>query len=107
MRTNFQLRDYLNGYKESKLIFSSKYYPEYDHNSVPVPAEYDALRFIFNFYNYNFPFATFFDPSYKTDINPDMEDQVYESLAASAVETVSKVVDIKSVAKKPITVYAA
>jgi predicted alpha/beta superfamily hydrolase len=67
MRTNFQLRDYLNNYKESKLVFSSKYYPEYDHNSVPVPAEYDALRFIFNFYNYNFPFAAFFDSSYKTD----------------------------------------
>jgi predicted alpha/beta superfamily hydrolase len=67
MRTNFKFRDYLNSYKESKLQFSCKYYPEYDHNSVPVPAEYDALRFIFNFYNYNFPFAEFFNPSYKTD----------------------------------------
>jgi len=67
MRANFQLRDYLNTYKESKLEFSCKYYPEYDHNSVPVVAEYDALRFIFNFYNFNFPFAEFFNPSYKSD----------------------------------------
>lgn len=67
MRCNFQLRDYLNTYKESKLVSGYKYYPEYDHNSVPLPAEYDALRFIFNFYNLNFPFAEFFKPSFKAD----------------------------------------
>jgi len=67
MRCNFQLRDYLNFYKENKLISGYKYYPDYDHNSVPLPAEYDALRFVFNFYNYNFPFAEFFNPSYKSD----------------------------------------
>jgi predicted alpha/beta superfamily hydrolase len=67
MRTNFQLRDYLNAYKETNLVFSCKYYPEYDHNSVPIVAEYDALRSIFNFYNFNFPFAEFFNPSYKSD----------------------------------------
>lgn len=67
MRCNFQLRDYLNNNKRNGLRSGYKYYPEYDHNSVPVPAEYDALRFIFNFYNYNFPFAEFFKSSYKED----------------------------------------
>ncbi|MGH2648872.1 MAG: hypothetical protein ACRDE8_14945, partial [Ginsengibacter sp.] len=67
MRCNFELRDYLNTYKENKLTSAYKYYPEYDHNSVPLPAEYDALRFIFNFYNYNFPFAEFFKTSFKAD----------------------------------------
>jgi len=67
MRTNFQLRDYMNTYKETNLAFASKYYPEYDHNSVPIVAEYDALRSIFNFYSFNFPFSDFFNPSYKSD----------------------------------------
>ncbi len=67
MRCNFELRDYLNTYKESKLISAYKYYPDYDHNSVPVPAVYDALRFVFKFYNYNFPFAEFFKPSFELD----------------------------------------
>lgn len=67
MRCNFQLKDYLDKYKQSKLVSGYKYYPEYDHNSVSVPAEYDALRFIFKFYNLNFPFAEFFKPSFKAD----------------------------------------
>lgn len=67
MRCNFQLRDYLDTYKENKLTSAYKYYPEYDHNSVPVVAEYDAVKFIFNFYNFNFPFAEFFNSSYKPD----------------------------------------
>lgn len=67
MRCNFELSDYLNTYKKSHLTSAYKYYADYDHNSVPLPAEYDALRFIFNFYNYNFPFADFFKPSYKSD----------------------------------------
>lgn len=67
MRCNFQIRNYLNNYKQNKLKSLCKYYPDYDHNSVPVVAEYDALRFTFNFYNYNFPFAEFFNPSYESD----------------------------------------
>jgi predicted alpha/beta superfamily hydrolase len=67
MRATFQLGDYLLTNKTNGLISASKYYPEYDHQSVPLIAQYDALRFIFNFYNYNFPFAEFFNPSYKSD----------------------------------------
>jgi hypothetical protein len=67
MRATFQLGDYLHANKTNGLISASKYYPEYDHQSVPLVAQYDALRFIFSFYNYNFPFAEFFNPSYKSD----------------------------------------
>lgn len=67
MRCNFQLRDYLNTYKNNELISGYKYYVDYDHNSVPLPAEYDALRFLFDFYTLNFPFASFFSPSYTGD----------------------------------------
>jgi len=32
------------------LRFRWKYYPEYDHQTVPLPAEYDGLRSLFDFY---------------------------------------------------------
>jgi uncharacterized protein len=67
MRCNFQLRDYLEADKKTKLTFAAKYYQDYDHHSVPVPAEYDGLRFLFKFYNFNFPFGEFFKPTYKSD----------------------------------------
>lgn len=35
------------------LRFHWKYYPEYNHQSVPLPAEYDGLRFLFDFYALN------------------------------------------------------
>lgn len=40
-------------YKE-KLRYKTKYYPSDDHISVPLIAEYDAVRFIFNFYKFKF-----------------------------------------------------
>jgi uncharacterized protein len=67
MRCNFLLRDYLNEHKNNKLTYGYKYYADYDHHSVAIHAAYDALRFIFDFYNYNFPFSAFFNPSYTSD----------------------------------------
>jgi predicted alpha/beta superfamily hydrolase len=67
MRATFQLGDYLNANKRNGLISSTKYYPDYDHQSVPLVAQYDALRFLFNFYTLNFPYTDFFDPFYKAD----------------------------------------
>ena len=67
MRATFELGDYLNANKRNGLMSSIKYYPDYDHQSVPLVAQYDALRFLFNFYNLNFPYADFFNPSYKAD----------------------------------------
>ena len=67
MRCNFQLRDCLKADKKSNLVFAVKYYDNYDHMSVPLPAEYDGLRFLFNFYNFNFPYMEFFNSTYKSD----------------------------------------
>ena len=67
MRASFQLRDYLNDNKKNELIFSAKYYPDYDHQSVPLVATYDGLRFLFSFYKLDFPYSEFFNPSYNAD----------------------------------------
>jgi len=47
--------------------FAWKYYPDYDHQSLPIPAEYDGLRFVFNYYTLNFPFGEFFAPTWTQD----------------------------------------
>jgi len=67
IRSILQLGHYLNADNKNDLTFNWKYYPDYDHGSVPLVAGYDALRFIFTFYNFNIPFAEFFTPSYKSD----------------------------------------
>jgi len=51
MRSLFELRDYLNDNKQNQLNFSCRYYPNDNHITVPFLAEYDALRFIFNYYH--------------------------------------------------------
>jgi tetratricopeptide (TPR) repeat protein len=50
IRSIFELRDYLNNNKQNQLIYSSRYYNNDDHGSVPLIAEYDALPAIFNYY---------------------------------------------------------
>lgn len=47
--------------------FAWKYYPDCDHQSLPIPAEYDGLRFVFNYYSLNFPFREFFSPGWTQD----------------------------------------
>ncbi len=54
IRSIFELRDYLNNNKQNQLKFAYKYYNNDDHNSVPLIAEYDALRFIFNYYHFDY-----------------------------------------------------
>ena len=51
IRSIFELRNYLNNNKQNQLKYAYKYYNNDDHNSVPLNAEYDALRFIFNYYH--------------------------------------------------------
>jgi hypothetical protein len=58
--------------------FAWKYFPDCDHSALPVPAEYDALRFIFNYYPLFFPFREFFAPTWTAD-----------SLIASHYRTIS------------------
>ena len=51
IRSVFELRNYLNNNKQNQLEYAYKYYNNDEHNSVPLIAEYDAIRFIFNYYH--------------------------------------------------------
>lgn len=54
LRSMFLLRNILAADSAANhLRFRWKYYPEYNHRSVPMPAEYDGLRFLFDFYALN------------------------------------------------------
>jgi uncharacterized protein len=51
IRSVFELRNYLINNKQNQLNFAYKYYNDDGHNSVPLITEYDAFRFIFNYYH--------------------------------------------------------
>ena len=66
IRSMLQLTDVLKSNANNGLRWNYKYYPEDDHCSVPLIAEYDALRFIFR--DYKFPsFEYLFEKSVNTD----------------------------------------
>jgi predicted alpha/beta superfamily hydrolase len=68
MQSMFLLRNALSASSAvNHLSFRWKYYPDYNHQTVPLPAEYDGLRFLFDFYQLDFPFDNFFQPDYKDD----------------------------------------
>ena len=68
MQSMFRLRNTLSVTSPANhLGFRWKYYPEDNHQSVPLPAEHDGLRFLFDFYYLDFPFDAFFHPDYKDD----------------------------------------
>jgi hypothetical protein len=50
IRSILQFENVLKGTPGNGLRWSWKYYNEDEHNSVPLIAEYDAVRFIFNYY---------------------------------------------------------
>ena len=51
IRRILELKNHLAANPKNGLNFQSKYYPDDDHGSVPLIAEYDALRFIFKNYS--------------------------------------------------------
>ena len=68
MQSIFRLRNSLQETTaRNHLHFGWKYYPEYNHNSVPLVAEYDGLRFLFDFYRLDMPHDVFEDPSFNGD----------------------------------------
>ncbi len=67
VRAILQLDQWIKQNKKNGLIYSSKYYRDYNHGGVPLVAMNDGLPFIFNFYTLDFPFQEFFDPAYKND----------------------------------------
>ena len=66
MSAIFSMRNALAS-TSNHLHFGWKYYPEYGHNTVPLVAEYDGLRSIFDFYPLDFPFEDFPKPGFKGD----------------------------------------
>jgi uncharacterized protein len=53
IRSNFELRNCLNNNKQNQLNYAWRYYNNDNHTSVPLIAEYDALRFIFDYYHFD------------------------------------------------------
>jgi hypothetical protein len=54
IRSVFELRDYFNSNRQNQVRFAYKYYGNDNHTSVPLITEYDALRFIFDCYQFDF-----------------------------------------------------
>jgi len=52
IRSNLELSDILKANTNSNLNFQTKYYINESHGSIPLIATYDALHFIFEFYNF-------------------------------------------------------
>lgn len=51
IRSIFELDKHLKASKQNGLKYQSKYYPDDTHGSAPLITEYDALHFIFDYYN--------------------------------------------------------
>lgn len=54
IRSLFDLRDDLINNKQNQLKFAYRYYSNDNHMTVPLITEYDAIRSIFDYYNFNF-----------------------------------------------------
>jgi len=66
IRSILEFANILKSNTTNDLRWSYKYYNDDDHGSVPLIAEYDALRFIFS--NYKLPsFQNMFDSTFKAD----------------------------------------
>ncbi len=63
IRSIFAMDKFIKANKQNSLQFDSKYYADDDHGSVPMITEYDALRFIFNYYKLKFAPEDFTDSS--------------------------------------------
>jgi predicted alpha/beta superfamily hydrolase len=63
IRSIFAMDKFIKSAKKKGLQFTSKYYAEDDHGSVPLISEYDGLRFIFDYYKLKFAPKDFIDSS--------------------------------------------
>ncbi|QEC66811.1 alpha/beta hydrolase [Panacibacter ginsenosidivorans] len=63
IRSIFALDRFIKANAQNGLKFSSKYYADDDHGSVPLISEYDGLRFIFSYYRMKLTIKDFTDSS--------------------------------------------
>lgn len=82
IRSILKLRDNLNDTK-SNLKWNSKYYPDDNHASIPLPSAYDGLRYIFrnNKFPDNQPVNQFFDKKYSALTIKKMIESHYKFLS--------------------------
>jgi hypothetical protein len=66
IRANLELNTYLNNDTKKQLSYKGKYYKDDNHSSVPLIAEYDALRYFFEFYTLKLDMDDYMNP--KSDI---------------------------------------
>jgi predicted alpha/beta superfamily hydrolase len=62
IRSIFAMDKFIKANAQNGLKYSSKYYPDDDHGSVPLISEYDGLRFLFSWYRFKFGIADFMEP---------------------------------------------
>jgi predicted alpha/beta superfamily hydrolase len=67
IRSNLEFIKDLNKNKKNQLRFKYKYYEDDNHPSVRLIGEYDALRFIFDFYKLKIYESELKDPGFKID----------------------------------------
>ena len=67
IRSNLEFIRYVSNNKKNQLRFKHKYYEDDNHSSVRLIGEYDALRFIFDYYKLNIYNSELDDPNFKLD----------------------------------------
>jgi predicted alpha/beta superfamily hydrolase len=63
IRSIFELDKFLKANPQNNLKYSSRYYNDDNHGSVPLASEYDGLRFVFDYYRINITAKDFTDSS--------------------------------------------
>ncbi len=64
IRSILDMDNYIKDHPPTGLKYASKYYENDDHGSLPLIAEYNALRFIFEKYRFKFNMEFFFNPTF-------------------------------------------
>ena len=67
IRSNLEFIRTISNNKKNQLRFNHKYYEDDNHSSVRLIGEYDALRFIFDYYKLNIYNSELDDPNFKLD----------------------------------------
>jgi len=67
IRSNLEFIRYISNNKTNQLRFKYKYYEDDNHSSVRLIGEYDALRFIFDYYKLNIYNSELEDANFKLD----------------------------------------
>ena len=62
LQANVAMDEYFRGNGQNGLKYSSRFYANERHTTVPLIAEYDALHFIFDFYDLGLSYEDFEDP---------------------------------------------